>query len=200
MDVGKILQQMRKEKHISQKELAELMTKKGLPITNKGISSWEKGITIPNAYQFLAMCEILEIKDINYTFLAENTLFGRIYEMTNNTRKVPVYNMSVSAGFGEYINDDSFEIVAVPFGVSGNADYGLRVNGDSMEPDYGDGELIWVQKTKEVRVSELGIFYVDGEVFFKELGRNKLISHNTKYYPIHLSDVTEFRILGKVVS
>lgn len=194
MDLGNKLQQLRKDRNLSQAELAKLLTDKGYPITNKGISSWEKNITIPNTYQFLALCEVLKIADINHTFLDQETPITRL---SNLFRKVPVYTMGVSAGMGEYINDSSFDIMSVPID---NADYGVYINGDSMQPSYNDGDLVWVQKTQELKIGDIGIFYVDGECYCKELGKNKLISHNPKYYPIHITDVTEFRVLGKVVS
>ena len=35
-----------------------------LGVSSQAVSKWEKGATLPNAKQFLALCEILEIDDV----------------------------------------------------------------------------------------------------------------------------------------
>ena len=197
MDLGKKLQQLRKSRNLSQGDLAELLTINGQPITNKGVWSWEKGNTIPNAYQFLALCKVLKVTDINEVFLGEGLTIDRFVQISS--RKLPVYTQGVSAGFGEYINDESFDIVTVPISTPSKTDYGLIVHGDSMNPTIKDGDLVWVEKTSEVNKGDIGIFYVDGELYIKELGNNELISHNVEYKPIPIIDATEFRVMGKVL-
>lgn len=200
MDLGNKLQQLRKERNLSQTALAELITAKGYPITNKGISSWELNITVPNAYQFLAVCDVLHVADINKEFLDQDTALNRLMMYAQMFRKLPVYTMAVSAGTGEFVEDDSYEMVTPPISVPTTASYGVYINGDSMEPLYKDNDLVWVQKTLELNIGDIGIFYVDGQCYCKKLGKNMLISENKKYYPIHLSDVNEFKVLGKVVN
>lgn len=40
----------------------------GFGVTNQAVSKWEKGATLPNARQFLAICDVLGIEDIRGTF------------------------------------------------------------------------------------------------------------------------------------
>ena len=63
-NIGQLLSNRRKELGINQTELAETMSLRGFPVTNQAVSKWEKGATLPNAKQFLALCEILEIDDV----------------------------------------------------------------------------------------------------------------------------------------
>lgn len=53
-----------------------------------------------------------------------------------------------------------------------------RVNGNSMEPDYHEGDLVFVHATVEIRIGQIGAFFMDGQLWIKELGNGVLISHN----------------------
>lgn len=108
-------------------------------------------------------------------------------------------NGMVSAGFGEILNDyENSETVLVPLTEeSRNADFILRVCGDSMEPEYSDGDYVLVKQQDTIEQGEIGIFCVDGEGYIKQLGNNVLISLNKKYPEIPLN--AESRCFGKVL-
>lgn len=78
-----------------------------------------------------------------------------------------------------------------------NADYTIGVSGDSMEPTYYDGDIVYVQKTTHLNIGDIGIFQKDNGIYIKEVGENGLISHNKKYEPM----VSDSRVycLGKVI-
>ena len=71
------------------------------------------------------------------------------------------------------------------------ADFGLALNGDSMEPRYHDKQAVWVQQTDTLSNGEIGIFYLDGMTYCKQLKQDKdgifLISLNSKYQPIRIT-------------
>jgi len=46
-------------------------------------------------------------------------------------------------------------------------DFGVRVNRDSMEPVYHDGQIVWVEKTVALQPGEAGIFICNGEGYLK---------------------------------
>ena len=50
---GKTLHELRRQKGLSQIDIANLMTDAGFPTLNQSVSRWEKDINIPNAVQFL---------------------------------------------------------------------------------------------------------------------------------------------------
>ena len=54
--IGKFISQMRKEKNITQKQLAD-----SLAISDKTISKWECGKGLPEVSLMLPLCEILQI-------------------------------------------------------------------------------------------------------------------------------------------
>ena len=106
----------------------------------------------------------------------------------------------VSAGTGYDLNDsDAWETVTVKdTDDSRKADFLLEIAGDSMETTFHDGETVCVQQTPCVEVGEIGVFWVDGYGYIKELGNGCLISHNSSYDPIPLQG-TENRCIGRVL-
>lgn len=92
-----------------------------------------------------------------------------------------------------------FERTAVSAG-TGLADFCCYVSGDSMEPDYYDGDLICVKVQPSVEVGEVGVFVINGELFVKKLGANGLVSLNPKYSTIKKSPdiICQGKVLGKI--
>lgn len=106
----------------------------------------------------------------------------------------------VSAGTGYDLNDsDAWETVTVKdTDDSRKADFLLEIEGNSMETTFHDGETVCVQQTPCVEVGEIGVFWVDGCGYIKELGNGCLISHNSSYDPIPLQG-TDNRCIGRVL-
>ena len=84
-----------------------------------------------------------------------------------------------------------------------HADFGVRISGDSMEPDFHNGEIAWIQKSDILCNGEIGIFYLNGDAYIKKLHDEPdglyLISLNGKYKPIPVHGSDSFKIFGKVV-
>lgn len=78
-----------------------------------------------------------------------------------------------------------------------NADYTIGVNGDSMEPLYSDGDVVFVKKTTNLQLGDIGIFQKDNNIYIKQVGENCLVSLNPNYVPIKSED--GIRVLGKVL-
>ena len=116
-------------------------------------------------------------------------------------RSIGLYDMPVSAGAGEFLADATrVEDIVIPDDLrTAEADYALRINGDSMEPKYRSGDILLVQSTDAVEEGELGIFVLDGAGYFKKYGGDHLISLNPKYPPIRLKDFEDASCCGRVV-
>ena len=116
-------------------------------------------------------------------------------------RSIGLYDMPVSAGVGEFLADSTrIEDISIPDDPrTAEADYALRINGDSMEPKYHSGDVILIQTTDTVEEGELGIFVLDGSGYFKRYGGDRLISLNPKYPPIPLKDFEDVACCGRVV-
>lgn len=115
-------------------------------------------------------------------------------------RSIPLYDLPVSAGIGEYLDGDAAETVTVSVTEStSGADFALRISGNSMEPKYHDGDVLLVQNAEGVEVGESGIFVLDGAGYFKVYGGDCLISLNPEYGRIMLKDFENVSCIGKVL-
>ncbi|HFN8607855.1 TPA: XRE family transcriptional regulator, partial [Staphylococcus aureus] len=103
--------------------------------------------------------------------------------------KTPVnVNGCVSAGVGERLHDETLftEMVKAPVPPH---DLALKVNGDSMEPMFKDGEIIFVEKTHNIKNGQIGIFIIEEEAYVKKVfvedDRLTLVSLNKEYRDLH---------------
>jgi len=115
-------------------------------------------------------------------------------------RTLPLYDLPVSAGVGVMLDGDSTEEITVSDNSrTREADFALRISGNSMEPRYRDGDILLVQEADSVEFGELGIFILDGNGFFKVFGGDRLYSLNPEYGDILLKDFDDVRVAGRVI-
>ena len=107
----------------------------------------------------------------------------------------------VSAGLGEALDDEDnwedIEVVSTP--ESEMADFAITVVGESMSPDFHDGDIVLVKEQPEIEIGQIGIFICNNEGFIKEAGRDRLISHNPKFDDIYPSENSEIICEGLVL-
>ena len=121
-------------------------------------------------------------------------------QVPSGKRTVMLYELPVSAGVGVYLDDSLAERVSIPNNEkTAEADYALRISGNSMEPKYHNGDILLVQNAESVEVGEAGIFLLDGNGFFKIYGGDRLISLNPDYGPILLKDFADVQCRGRVI-
>ena len=82
--------------------------------------------------------------------------------------------------------------------INKGADYVIGVNGASMEPEYSDGDIVYVKKTEHLNVGDIGIFQKANNIYIKKVGETGLISLNPKY-PGLTADGDRILVLGKVL-
>ena len=243
--IGRKINAARKKLGITQTDFSKNLAQYGVRIKTPGVNKWENGETVPNAYQLLAVCHALQIEGgldyftgplvprkeiLNTEGLRILNQFREFLEskprFTNQHHvekvKKPVSILPASAGLGDYLDDERFEMKEFPSGsVPEAADFAVPVDGDSMEPLYVDGQLAWVQLTQQLNVGDTGLFVIDGEGFIKTYDERQpdqhelekyidsngvlhpqivLISQNEKYEPRVIKPGMDFRIVGKVLN
>jgi SOS-response transcriptional repressor LexA len=119
------------------------------------------------------------------------------------SREVKLFYLPASAGPGEFLDSsDSFEMVTLPEDAPKETDFMIRIQGDSMEPQFLDGETVYVKQQKTVENGEIGIFGLEGKSYIKKFRSTPdgsfLISLNPKYDPIPIN-AEDFVVFGKVV-
>jgi SOS-response transcriptional repressor LexA len=117
----------------------------------------------------------------------------------NSHGKIPLFDSSVSAGGGvwldEHIDSDLISSKDIPHGT----DFALRISGDSMEPMYLNGEIVFVRKNVIVESGQIGVFSLNDESYLKMLQGNRLVSLNSKYRPIVIDEEDRFYCIGRVI-
>jgi len=229
--LGCTLASLRKSWQLSQAEVAEQLTQMGIPVTNRAISHWEQERTQPSSTQFLGLCAIYRVKDVLSAFgeyrLPLRSLelnregrekveeFARIlvasgmFPVRDNVvpfprRSMPVYDLPASAGTGVFLDSSEYEMVQVGPEVPVNANFGVRVSGNSMEPSYHDQQIVWVQQQPTLEDGEVGIFLLNGQAYIKQWRPSatgaSLVSFNKAYSPIAIHEEDELRTFGRVLS
>ncbi len=143
---------------------------------------------------------VLSSKSVDKKPETKAKILSPIPSQTTGRRTLLLFDLPVSAGPGVYLDDTTAEEIHVPDSEkTRNADFALRISGDSMEPKFHDGDVLLIQDSKSVEVGELGIFILDGNGYFKKYGGDCLISLNPEYKNILLKEYAESVCCGRVI-
>lgn len=160
-------------------------------------------------YRFILEYSPEGIETVNYILnrerrIAEQIRNGNIAANTDGERsnipfRIIQYFQSVSAGTGQVIFDDVYsERITIPdIPEYRRVAYAVKVSGYSMEPLYKDGDMLLIEPTCSIDIGEIGIFNVNGQAYVKKLGDGEIISLNTGYGNVTLTD--DSRCMGRVV-
>lgn len=83
------------------------------------------------------------------------------------------------------------------------ADCVFTVNGDSMEPEFHNGDMVLVQRTPtgpDLEYGEVGAFIIGNETYIKIYEEDGLHSYNRAYKPIHFCSEDKVYLIGRVIS
>lgn len=221
-NIGQKIAALRRDAGLSQRELAQRLTDLGEPISDKALSKWEKGMTLPSARQLLLVCHALEVEDISGVFMGKGLAHGLnaagqrklseyaellrrsgLYDRRREEgRTIRLYTISASAGPGQYLDDGDFQWVTDPDAPE-RADFAVCVAGDSMEPRYHHGQRVYVQAAPYVADGETGLFSWEGNAYIKVLRDRpegvSLHSLNPAYGDIPIPDPTQLRVFGRIL-
>lgn len=82
-------------------------------------------------------------------------------------------------------------------------DLAFQVAGDSMQPMFEDGEIVFVERTTDVRNGQIIAVQINEEAFIKkayiEDNQLRLVSLNSNYADIYANDNDDIRIVGRVI-
>jgi len=102
-----------------------------------------------------------------------------------------------AAGPGVYIDGEEGEVIKVKNKPYAKGVFAVGVNGDSMEPEYYDGDEVYVQPAAELMFGEIGYWRIGSECFIKEYAPDGLRSKNPKY-PL-MKATPDMVLIGKVI-
>lgn len=138
--------------------------------------------------------KLLEVLKDNpaFTFKSERENFIK-------PRLLRLYDLSVSAGTGNYLYDAAYEVIETDNIAPDSADYAVKVSGNSMIPRFVDQQIIFIHEQPALDEGKIGIFCLNNDAYLKKLGKGCLISLNPEYNPIPIREHDDFKVFGKVV-
>ncbi len=129
-----------------------------------------------------------------------------LHQMQEDTRKprkiIRLFRneLAASAGPGETLEATrGEEVFLFADQATETADEIIRVNGNSMEPTFMDGDLVLVKHTSRVRPGEIGVFICGDTGYIKEYREDGLHSHNPAYAPLVFSENEPVHCVGRVL-
>ena len=244
--IGKKIAGERRRRGYSQGEFAALLADYGIRIGLRGYAKWETGETVPNAYQLLAIYHALQppegerwltggearlnaeglrrLEEYREDLLASGRYkpAARVEDNAVEVREALFSRLRPSAGLGNYLDEEYFEKRLFPAdSIPAGADFALCVEGNSMEPVYRDGQILWVQLCSSLRVGEVGLMSYDGLSYIKVYGEQSppaellpwftdsegkvfpqpvLISYNREQYPpVPVHPEKGFAVIGRIL-
>lgn len=222
MLLGEIIKQYRKEHDMSLQDFANLigtsrsyihMLEKNVnPSTNKPISpSIETLKLLANAMHMDLEFLLKQLNNEQSIYLDENEYKKQFEESTTSSPSSAVVFIygTIPAGIPMECIEDVIDTEEIPIDMlkGGKQYFGLKVKGDSMEPEYLDGDTLILLKQEDCESGDDCVVMVNGfDGTFKRVFKNEqgiiLQPLNNKYSPMVYSneDIQNLpvRILGVV--
>lgn len=171
--------------------------------------------------------DISKVLDLDSKYVLGFTEYNDItviYNKLNNMRQKKVYHYAsnqldeqnqinesttiyvtskLSAGPG-VIDLDPSDVEEIDYsGYVPRHDLAFQVAGDSMQPMFEDGEIVFVERTTDVRNGQVIAVQINEEAFIKkayiEDDQLRLVSLNSNYADIYANDKDNIRIVGRVI-
>lgn len=199
-----VLSSEKKDGKVFDKEIAT-----ALDLTSVNFATMKKRNSVPFS-NILDFCALKKIS-INWMLYGQDP--SSLIDSTDKYWIKYFPTVSVSAGGGAYDDDTEYEKLDLPdffINIIGGKENvknieAINVTGDSMEPTLNNGNIIFIDKTKQ-NVSKDGIYAFINEngLFVKRIQRRvdgglDVISDN-KEYPMQIVNKDGINVLGKVVS
>ena len=86
----------------------------------------------------------------------------------SDIRYIRHYSTAAAAGYAAPIEGEDYELIPCSPDVPARADFCLDISGDSMEPYIHDGQRVYIQRDTSLEDYDVGIFFVDGDVYCKQ--------------------------------
>jgi hypothetical protein len=199
-----VLSSEKEDGKVFDKEIAS-----ALDLTSVNFATMKKRNSVPFS-NILDFCALKKIS-INWMLYGQDP--SSLIDSTDRYWIKYFPTITVSAGGGAYDSEDEYEKLDLPdffvdiIGGKENVKNieAINVTGDSMEPTLNNGNIIFIDKTKQ-NVNKDGIYAFINEngLFVKRIQRRvdgglAVISDN-KEYPMQIVQKDGINVLGKVVS
>lgn len=197
MTFGERLRRARKEKKLTQKELALKINAK-----HNSISNWENDQNMPDPDTIQNLCWALGVQP-NYFFSVENSLPANLIPFPT-MGKVPLIG-AIACGAPVLAQEHIEDYVDMPSHI--HADFALTCKGDSMiNARIFDGDVVYIRQQDTVENGQIAAVLIDNEATLKRVrlfdDHIALEPENPQYRPLVFwgEEMNAIRILGKAVA
>lgn len=211
-----VLSNLMEKNDIDDNELGRLVN-----VNRTTVTRWRKGIRSPKMEKLPEIASVFNVDP--RIFIGKEQVVNdilSIYDKLESPRQQYVYGIAeqqleeqnsvpylggVAANPKEVDYGDPIYEEKINTTVPAKAEYALSIHGDSMNPEYSDGDIIFYREQPSVENSELAIVEIEGKgvtckKFYYDNIENKVIlrSYNKKYGDRVLNP-EQVRVIGKVV-
>lgn len=197
MTLGERLRALRESRGLTQGQVGDAVGK-----TDKAVWAWENDINAPR----MGVVEKLALFfNVTKAYLMGEDEPLSSSDIPSNIRPISSLHHQhvpligeVAAGEPIYAPEDLGVYVDSPV----DADAAITVHGDSMEPTYKDGDLVYIKCRSDVLEGAVAVVFLDDEATLKHVYKRPtgltLISDNTNYAPImaEFEDYAVVRVFG----
>ena len=194
--LGDAIRTMRLSRGMSQQALAD-----ELGVSRSTVGMYEQGSREPNLDTIEAIADVFNVPIAALVDSSEQRQIRlpiNVMPMSDiQPHRVPLIG-SVAAGV-PILAEESYDLY---IDAPSKADYALRVEGDSMEPTYLNGDVIYIRQQPDVLDGQVGVVLTDDSATLKHIYHKQngllLISDNPKYPPMEMTfdDYSTIQILG----
>jgi phage repressor protein C with HTH and peptisase S24 domain len=198
---AKNLRTLRLASEMEQIELARKLGRKSA----SSVSEWENGKYIPKMTVLTAIAQLFSI-DLS-TLMDKDLSADKLQKASISPLTEVKVIEKVAAGFGySYVGND-YEIYKTDRKDLPSYDFATLVSGDSMEPEFSDGDVVLVRQNFDTPRGGIFIVDYDEQSYIKQvmLDGNLLILHslNPKYkdreLPVPPDEFVYWNIPGEVI-
>ena len=211
--IGDRIRETRVNKGLTQQQVAD-----SIGVTYQNISQYERGLRKPKNETLLQIADALGVSvyeligfngantnDVPLAVLQQQLHQHKQSDLPSNVRtisslhhqRVPLIG-EVAAGEPIYAPEDLGVYVDSPV----EADAAITVHGDSMEPTYKDGDLVYIKCCPNIPEGAVAVVFLDDEATLKHVYKRPtgltLWSDNASYRPmqIEFEDYAVVRVFG----
>ena len=200
---GERLKSLRREKHLTQAQLTDILRNKyNLKTDRVMISKWETGFQTPHMETLKSVAEALDVS-ADYLLTGTETSTELLSDSLTPFKKVRMLG-SIACGVPIFCNEEHDYVLAT--GNNANADFCLTAKGDSMiNARIADGDIVFIRQQSTVENGEIAAVVIGEEATLKRVYRTAdgvmLVAENPAYQPMYFSgeELNNMWILGKAI-
>lgn len=205
------LSSLMQERDIGIRELA-----RKIGVSHPVVSSWKRGDTEPRGDNLEALAEFFKVTPAFLKFGEVGTGMVSTVECDDGSVSIPVLDVSASCGGENGLSPDVTLVKMLrvsqewldgrlPHWVNRNCLHIITADGDSMEPTISNGDFVIIDSSRRTITTDAvyALSYA-GTIFLKRVqvnpdGRLHLLSDNSRYQPMEVTDVNSLNVVGRCV-